>query len=66
MGRAPERSKSQLKKPLQVQNLPDNRVQSKLFIKTAREVEADEGGSASDELLGRLAKKPPEPRKPPK
>jgi hypothetical protein len=43
----------------------DNLEQSKLFIKKAREIEADEERSASDELLGRLAKKPPEPRKPP-
>jgi hypothetical protein len=40
---------------------PDDLTQSKLFIKTARTIEADEGKSASDELLGRLAKMPPKP-----
>jgi hypothetical protein len=40
---------------------PDDKEQSKLFIKTARAVEADEGKSASDALLGRLAKMPPKP-----
>jgi hypothetical protein len=45
---------------------PDDLAQSKLFIKTAREIEADEGKSTSDHLLGRLAKMPPEPRKKPK
>jgi hypothetical protein len=34
-----------------------------LFIKKAREIEADEKRSAADELLGHLHKKPPEPRK---
>jgi hypothetical protein len=41
---------------------PDDKEQSKLFIKKAREIGADEERSASDELLGRLAKMPPEPR----
>ena len=40
---------------------PDDLTQSKLFIKTAREIDADEGRSASDALLGRLAKMPPKP-----
>jgi hypothetical protein len=43
---------------------PDDRKQSKLFMQKAREIEADEEQSAADELLGQLAKKPPEPRKP--
>ena len=42
---------------------PDDKEQSRLFIKKAREIEADEGKSISDQLLGRLAKMPPEPRK---
>jgi hypothetical protein len=42
---------------------PDDKEQSRLFIKKAREIEADEGKSVSDQLLGRLAKMPPEPRK---
>lgn len=42
---------------------PDDRAQSKRFIETAREVEADEESSAADALLGRLAKQAPEPRK---
>jgi hypothetical protein len=40
---------------------PDDKDQSRLFIKKAREIEADEGKSASDALLGRLAKMPPKP-----
>lgn len=43
---------------------PDDGAQSKRFIETAREVEADDESSAADALLGRLAKQPPEPRKP--
>jgi hypothetical protein len=43
----------------------DDSAQSRTFIEKAREIEADEDRSAADELLGRLAKKPPEPRKPP-
>ena len=41
----------------------DDGEQSKLFIEKAREVEADEKQSVSDQLLGRLAKMKPEPRK---
>jgi hypothetical protein len=41
---------------------PDDKEQSKLFIKKAREIGADEERSAANELLGRLAKMPPEPR----
>jgi hypothetical protein len=42
----------------------DDTEQSRLFIKKTREIEADERGSKSDELLRQLAKMPPEPRKP--
>jgi hypothetical protein len=42
---------------------PDDKEQSKLFLAKAREVEADEEQSASDELLGLLHKKPHKPRK---
>jgi len=41
---------------------PDDKEQSRLFIKKAREIEADENSSASDQLIGRLAKMKPEPR----
>jgi hypothetical protein len=43
----------------------DDKEQSRLFIETAREIGADEEGSAADQVLGRLAKQQPEPRKPP-
>jgi hypothetical protein len=42
--------------------LVDDREQSKLFVETARETEADENSSTSDQLLGQLAKMKPEPR----
>jgi hypothetical protein len=41
----------------------DDEEQSRAFIEKAREIGADEDRSAADELLGRLAKMPPEPRK---
>jgi len=41
----------------------DDKEQSKLFIEKAREIEADEEKSRADELIKRLAKKRPEPRK---
>jgi hypothetical protein len=41
----------------------DDKEQSKDFIKKAREIGADEENSAADELMKRLAKTPPEPRK---
>jgi hypothetical protein len=44
----------------------DDPEQSKLFIEKAREIEADEDSSAADELMKRMAKTPPEPRKPKK
>lgn len=40
----------------------DDPQQSRLFIEKAREIGADEK-SRADELIGKLAKKPPEPRK---
>jgi hypothetical protein len=36
---------------------------SRAFIKKAREIEADQEQSVAYELPGRLAKRPPEPRK---
>ena len=44
----------------------DDPEQSKLFIEKAREIEADEERSAADKLVGHLATKAPEPRKPKK
>jgi hypothetical protein len=44
----------------------DDPEQSRLFIKKAREIEADETSSAADELLRNLANQPPEPHKQPK
>jgi hypothetical protein len=41
----------------------DDKEQSKLFIEKAREIGADEDKSAADELMKRLAKKPPEPKR---
>lgn len=43
-------------------NKPDDRKQSKALIEKAREIGADE---AADDLIGRLAKTPPEPRRSP-
>jgi len=40
----------------------DDTEQSKLFLKKAREIGADEERSEADELIGQLAKKPPDPR----
>ena len=40
----------------------DDPDQSRLFIKKAREIGADEEHSAADELLGALHQKPPTPR----
>jgi hypothetical protein len=51
-------AKAVRKKPSQ-----DNPKQSRAFIEKAREIEADEERSVADELLGRLAKKQPEPHK---
>ncbi len=41
---------------------PDDKEQSKLFIEKAREIGADGEKSAADELIGRLAKMPPQPQ----
>jgi len=43
---------------------PDDKDQSERFIKTAIERGADRMSSPADRLLGKLAKMPPEPRKP--
>jgi hypothetical protein len=40
----------------------DDPEQSRAFIKKAREIGADEDKSAADQLLGRLAKMPPQPK----
>ena len=40
----------------------DDKGQSRAFIEKAREIEADEDQSEADELLGRLAKTPPQPK----
>lgn len=40
----------------------DDEEQSRLFIEKAREIGADDEKSAADDLLGQLAKMPPEPR----
>jgi hypothetical protein len=46
---------------------PDDRAQSKRFIDTARKVGADRESTArGDALIGKLAKRPPERRKPKK
>jgi hypothetical protein len=45
---------------------PDDKDQSERFIKTAIERGADRMSSPADKLLGKLAKMPPEPRKPAK
>jgi len=44
----------------------DDKKQSKLFIEKAKEIGANKSTSASDELMGTLAKMKPEPRPPPK
>jgi hypothetical protein len=43
---------------------PDDKDQSARFVTTAIERGADRMSSPADKLLGRLAKMPPEPRKP--
>jgi len=42
---------------------PDDKAQSERFIETARKVGADHDRAAADEVIGRLAKQPPEPKK---
>lgn len=41
----------------------DDEEQSSLFLKKAREIEADRKHSKADGIIGHLAKKPPEPRR---
>jgi hypothetical protein len=41
----------------------DDKNQSRAFIEKARELGCDESSAAADELLGRLAKMPPNPKK---
>lgn len=41
---------------------PDDKEQSRLFIEKAREIGCDENPAAAYEVLGRLAKMPPQPR----
>jgi hypothetical protein len=41
----------------------DDPEQSKAFIEKAREIEADEKRSAADELMERLAKTKPQPKR---
>jgi hypothetical protein len=44
---------------------PDDKAQSKRFLDTARKVGADrESAERGDALIGKLAKQPPERRKP--
>lgn len=45
--------------------MPDNPSQSEAFLKKARELEADHDASKADDLMGRMAKMKPEPRKKP-
>ena len=46
---------------------PDDKAQSERFIETARQVGADrELTAAGDDVIGRLAKQVPEPRKKPR
>jgi hypothetical protein len=49
-----------------VTNKSDDTDQSRAFIEKAREIGADEDKSAADEVMRRLAKRPPEPRNKPK
>jgi hypothetical protein len=49
--------------PTSNKNKPDDKEQSKAFIEKAREIEADEGHSAADKLMERLAKTKPDPKR---
>lgn len=42
---------------------PDDPEQSRAFIEKAREIGADEESSEADDLMERLAKKPPKPHR---
>lgn len=60
----PARSPQTTSKPETAKRVkPDDKEQSRAFIDKAREIEADEERSKADELMKRLAKSPPEPRK---
>jgi hypothetical protein len=41
---------------------PDDKEQSRLFVEAARKRGATKGALPADELMGKLAKMPPEPR----
>jgi hypothetical protein len=41
----------------------DDEEQSRLFMQNAKEIGADEDHSSANELLGRLAKMPPQPKR---
>ncbi|MGA8611104.1 MAG: hypothetical protein WB760_05215 [Xanthobacteraceae bacterium] len=45
---------------------PDDKAQSKRFVETAREIGATDDDTRTDDLMGELAKQPPERRKPQK
>jgi hypothetical protein len=48
-----------------VKTKPDDKAQSERFIETARKVGADRESTAKgDDVMGRLVKQAPEPRKP--
>lgn len=55
-------AQNQKKKTERSKAVAADKEQSQLFIEKAREIGADEELSRSDELIGQLAKKPPEPR----
>jgi hypothetical protein len=44
----------------------DDPEQSKLFVKKAKEIGADDDRSAADALIGHLAKLPPQPKQKPR
>ena len=56
----PEQFKSERKKRRDRRDDPE---QSRAFIEAARKLGVDEDASAADEIMGRLAKRPPTPRK---
>jgi hypothetical protein len=54
---------SSAERPKRPKYRKDDPDQSRLFIEKAREIGADEKKSRADDLIGHLAKKPPEPHK---
>jgi hypothetical protein len=56
-------SRTKAKQPRQIRASRDDEGQSRLFVEKAREIGAVEDQSRADQLIERLAKKPPEPRK---